>query len=121
VRCGGLIAAAALLASPAAGGERQADPRGPCASEDHRPWALLAAPPADADALRGQADRMPVFKVPMRWPSETWFRLGDAVMLCRSDAPLGRSCAGEWWQFGATHAGARDLTARDNWVCIAAR
>jgi len=113
------LAMLATCAAAADGGEARRASRGDCASEDPRPWTPMAAPPVDADALRVQADGKPSFSVPQHWAAETWFSLGEAVMLCRSDAPLERACAGEWWQFGPSQPAGRPMTGRDSWVCLA--
>jgi hypothetical protein len=95
------------------------DPRGPCNSLDHRPWRVLPAPPKDAPDLAAQAAAKPSFSVPQHWVTETWFGLGDSALLCRSDAPLTRACAGEWWRFEPAPAGGRALADHDSFLCLA--
>jgi hypothetical protein len=115
------LAAAALAAAGAAPAAPHPppDPRGPCDSPDHRPWRVLPAPPADAADLAAQAATKPSFSVPQHWEAETWFGLGDSVLLCRSDAPLPRACAGEWWRFEPTPAGGHALSDHDSFLCLA--
>ena len=96
-----------------------ADQRGPCDSPDKRPWRRLPAPPPDADELSAQAAKHPSFSVPQHWVADTWFGLGDSVLLCRSDAPLPRACAGEWWRFEPAPAGGRALADHDSFLCLA--
>ncbi len=119
----GLGLAIALVALAASGapsaGPHQADERGPCDSLDKRAWVRLAAPPADADALAAQAATKPSFSVPQHWVAETWFALEGAILLCRSDAPLSRACAGEWWRFEPAPAGGRALADHDSFLCLA--
>jgi hypothetical protein len=115
------LAVLALSAAPAPAARPPLDPRGPCDSPDKRPWRTLAAPPPDADALLALAAANPSFSVPQRWMAETWFGLGDAVLLCRSDAPLPRACAGEWWRFEAAPGGGHALAEHDGFLCLAAR
>ncbi len=81
--------------------------------------APLAAPPADADDLAAQAAKAPAFSVPQHWVAETWFALGDAILLCRSDAPLKRACAGEWWRFEPAPVGGHALADHDSFLCLA--
>jgi len=95
------------------------DPRGPCDSPDKRPWRALAAPPADAADLASQAAKKPSFSIPQRWVAEAWFGLGDSVLLCRSDAPLVRACAGEWWRFEPATGGGHALADHDSFLCLA--
>jgi hypothetical protein len=116
-----VLAAAALAVAGAApaGPHPAADPRGPCDSPDKRPWRLLAARPADADDLAAQAAAKPAFSVPQHWVAEAWFSLGDAILLCRSDAPLTRACAGEWWRFEPAAGGRRSLADHDSFLCLA--
>ena len=80
------------------------DARGSCHIEDVRRWSKLPSSPDDASALRALANAAPAFSTPQNWQTETWFALGDALLLCRSDAPLDApvhpACAGEWWTFG---------------------
>ena len=121
-----LAVAFAAAALAAAGGAVAAphpppDPRGPCDSLDKRAWRLLQAAPADADSLAAQAARQPSFSVPQHWVAETWFGLGDSVLLCRSDAPLAKACAGEWWRFEPAPGGAHTLADHDSFLCLAAR
>lgn len=97
------------------------DPRGPCDSPDKRPWQPLDAPPADADALTAIAAAHPSFSVPQHWVAQTWFGLGDAVLLCRSDAPLPRACAGEWWRFEPAGGSGHALADHDSFLCLASR
>jgi hypothetical protein len=80
----------------------------------------LEAAPADAESLEAQAAAHPSFSVPQHWVAQTWFGLGDAVLLCRSDAPLPRACAGEWWRFEPAPAGRRTLADQDSFLCLAA-
>src|SRR6185437_16157065 len=120
-----LAIALAVLALGAAGGapagpRHPSDPRGPCDSPDRRPWRPLATPPADAAELAAQAAGKPSFSVPQHWVAETWFGLGDSVLLCRSDAPLARACAGEWWRFEPAPAGGHALADHDSFLCLAA-
>ena len=109
------------LAAAASARPLSPDPRGPCDSPDKRPWRVLAAPPADAADLAAQAASKPSFSVPQHWVAETWFGLGDSVLLCRSDAPLPRACAGEWWRFAPAPAGGRALADHDSFLCLASR
>jgi hypothetical protein len=114
----------AALALAAAGGapaapRPPANPRGPCDSPDKRAWRRLSAPPNDAPDLAAQAARKPSFSVPQHWVAEAWFGLGDSVLLCRSDAPLPRACAGEWWRFEPAPAGGRALADHDSFLCLA--
>jgi hypothetical protein len=114
------IALAALCASGApAAPPPAADERGPCDSPDKRAWRRLPSPPADADALATLATTKPSFSVPQHWVAETWFALGDAILLCRSDAPLTRACSGEWWRFEPAAAGGRALADHDSFLCLA--
>ena len=113
------LALLALGAAPAPAAHTPADPRGPCDSPDRRPWRLLPAPPADADTLAALAAAHPSFSVPQHWVAQTWFGLGDALLLCRSDAPLSRACAGEWWRFEAAPGGSHTLADHDSFLCLA--
>ena len=113
----GLVLAAAGGAP--AGPRHPPDPRGPCDSPDKRPWRLLDAPPADAADLAAQAAGKPSFSVPQHWVAEAWFALGDSVLLCRSDAPLAKACAGEWWRFEPASAGGHVLADHDSFLCLA--
>ena len=115
------LAAAALAATSVslAAPQRRVDERGPCDSPDRRPWLRLTAPPADADDLAAQAAKHPAFSVPQHWVAQTWFGLGDSVLLCRSDAPLGRACAGEWWRFEPKAGGGHALVDHDGFLCLA--
>ena len=117
------LAMAAVVAAGAGSAKPHAavDPRGPCDSLDKRPWRLLAAPPPDAGELTAQAALKPSFSVPQHWIAETWFALGDALLLCRSDAPLTRACAGEWWRFEPAPAGGHALADHDSFLCLASR
>ena len=115
------LAAFALSAAPAPAARPPLDPRGPCDSPDKRPWRPTPAPPADADTLGALAAANPSFSVPQHWVAETWFVLGDAVLLCRSDAPLPRACAGEWWRFEAALGGGHALAEHDSFLCLAGR
>jgi hypothetical protein len=113
------LALAAVAATEPSAAPRPADERGPCDSPDKRPWRRLAAPPADADDLAAQAAKKPAFSVPQHWVAETWFALGEAILLCRSDAPLTRACAGEWWRFEPAAGGGRALADHDSFLCLA--
>jgi hypothetical protein len=117
----GLAAIALAVCDAAAAPHPVADPRGPCDSPDKRPWRPLATPPPDADDLMAQAAKRPAFSVPQHWVAETWFALGDSILLCRSDAPLPRACAGEWWRFAPAPAGGHALAAHDSFLCLASR
>lgn len=112
------IALTTVGAAPAASHPPR-DPRGPCDSPDKRPWRPLAAPPADAADLANQAAKKPSFSVPQHWVAEAWFGLGDSVLLCRSDAPLARACAGEWWRFEPAAGGGRVMADHDSFLCLA--
>lgn len=121
-----LLAAAALsgalvAATAAASPRSPADARGPCDSPDKRPWRLLATPPPDAASLMAQAAGKPAFSAPQHWVAQTWFGLGDAILLCRSDAPLPRACAGEWWRFEPAPTGGHALADHDGFLCLASR
>jgi hypothetical protein len=115
------LALVTMSAAPAPAARPPVDPRGPCDSPDKRPWRALATPPPDADALHVLAAANPSFSVPQHWVAETWFGLGDAVLLCRSDAPLPRACAGEWWRFEAAASGGHALAEHDSFLCLATR
>jgi len=116
------VAMAALAAASApAAAPHPADGRGPCDSLDKRAWRPLPSPPTDAAALAAVAAAKPSFSVPQHWVAETWFALGDAILLCRSDAPLPRACAGEWWRFEAAPGGGHALADHDSFLCLAAR
>jgi hypothetical protein len=121
-QCGlGLAVALAALAASGApsAAPHPADERGPCDSPDKRAWRRLAAPPADADALAAEAATKPSFSVPQHWVAETWFGLEGAILLCHSDAPLMRACAGEWWRFEPAPAGGHALADHDSFLCLA--
>jgi hypothetical protein len=121
-RLAALLAGLVLAAASAAAAPRHPpDPRGPCDSPDQRPWRLLAAPPADAADLAAQAVRKPSFSIPQHWVAETWFGLGHSVLLCRSDAPLPKACAGEWWRFEPAPGGGHALADHDSFLCLASR
>lgn len=120
-----MVALALMNATtPAASATRPSrDGRGSCHIEDGRRWSKLAAAPDDAGVLGVLADAAPAFSVPQTWQTETWFALGDELLLCRADAPLDApvspACAGEWWTFGPMRDGRRAITGHDGWVCIA--
>jgi hypothetical protein len=111
-----LLAVSVVSAKP-----HPADPRGPCDSPDKRRWQPLPAPPSDADALAALAAAHPSFSVPQHWVAETWFALNESLLLCRSDAPLPRACAGEWWRFEPARAGGHALAEHDSFLCLASR
>ena len=117
------LASLVAIAPAANAGKPLKDGRGSCHIEDARRWSKLASPPDGAGALAALADGAPAFPVPQNWQTETWFALGDELLLCRSDAPLDApvrpACAGEWWTFGPARDGRRALTGHDGWVCIA--
>lgn len=117
------LGSALVLSIPAGSEARRPplNPRGPCDSPDKRPWQALPAPPTDADALLALAGANPSFSVPQHWAAETWFGLGGAILLCRSDAPLPRACAGEWWRFEPAPGGGHALADHDSFLCLAAR
>ena len=119
LRALGLAAAVLALAAAAAARPHDADPRGPCDSPDKRPWRPLATPPADVADLQGQAAARPAFSVPQHWVAEAWFGLGDAILLCRADAPLPHACAGEWWRFEPAPGGGHALADHDGFLCLA--
>lgn len=115
------LALVAVSAAPAPAARPPIDPRGPCDSPDRRAWRPLPAPPPDAESLAALAAANPSFSVPQHWAAETWFGLGDAILLCRSDAPLPRACAGEWWRFEAVAGGGHTLADHDSFLCLATR
>jgi hypothetical protein len=115
------LASLALAVGAASARPHPPDPRGPCDSPDKRAWQSLAAPPGDADALTAAADKHPSFSVPQHWVAQTWFGLNGAVLLCRSDAPLPRACAGEWWRFEPAAGGGHMLADHDSFLCLASR
>jgi hypothetical protein len=121
-----MVAALASLSTvaPAAHASKPPDDgRRSCHVEDARRWSKLASPPNDAAAMGALAMAAPAFSTPQNWQAETWFALGDELLLCRSDAPLDApvhpACAGEWWTFGPMRDGRRAITGHDGWVCIA--
>ena len=123
-QCGLWLAVALTALAPSgapSAAPHPADERGPCDSPDKRAWQRLAAPPADADALAAEAATKPSFAVPQHWIAETWFALEGAILLCRSDAPLERACAGEWWRFEPAPTGGHALADHDSFLCLAAR
>ncbi|HEY3797756.1 MAG TPA: hypothetical protein VGL58_05335 [Caulobacteraceae bacterium] len=109
-----LVALTLALAAAGAAAKPTPNSRGDCDIEDKRAWTTTA-PPTSAGEMSALADAKPNFSVPQHWVAETWFALDGETLLCRSDAPLPKACAGEWWRFDA----AGKLAAHDSWLCLA--
>lgn len=112
------VAALAVLASCVTDPAQHLQTLNNVCGNEGRPWTYLAAPPADAAAMREaeRADQNPNDRLPA---GEFWFSLPTGeIKLCHADPNLTNTCVGRWSEFRPGPAGPLlDRTKSGELIC----